>query len=248
MLFSLLDFRIFIKGAYFFLFLPPHPHFSEYLKSFKHLFLIAIEGISKIIKPKVLKPVHKSFITNTFYLSNCNFYYVVFSPKFHIYISKFTLTKHNAKVSFPLTLNLFLAHAWPPQFMVPLSTYVFRRESFLDYSVFLIHHIHIICQSYQFYNYNRLEPVTFPHFSYATLDQASMDCCSSFLIYLSTFVPAHCLYCPLSMLLYGFLCFKLRDNKYFKNFQWLTFAIRKISIVFTMFLNVLQYIWAQLTL
>lgn len=56
-----------------------------------------------------------SFITSTFYLFNCNSYFVFF-PKFHIYIPKFQstevkLTESKAKVLILLAFNLRLVHA-----------------------------------------------------------------------------------------------------------------------------------------
>ena len=89
-----------------------------------------------------------SFITRTFYLSNCNSYFVLF-PKFHIYISKFQsnevkLTKSKAKVLILLAFNLCLVHAWPTQLMVPPS-----EKKVILIPVGLTHHIHT-CQAYEF--------------------------------------------------------------------------------------------------
>lgn len=136
----------------------------------------------------VLQPEPKFYTTSPFYLSNYNPYYFVFSSKFHIYIFKF-LSNNNvkfAKVLMPPALNLLLTHAWPTQVVEPPSTYLFRRKSYLE--SFSYHHIHIICQSYQFYSYNRLEPVTFHQLNYTTLDLAigasSLDCGASWLSYI----------------------------------------------------------------
>ena len=89
-----------------------------------------------------------SFITRTFYLSNCNSYFVLF-PKFHIYISKFQsnevkLTKSKANVLILLAFNLCLVHAWPTQLMVPPS-----EKKVILIPVGLTHHIHT-CQAYEF--------------------------------------------------------------------------------------------------
>ena len=90
-----------------------------------------------------------SFITSTFYLFNCNTYFVFF-PKFHIYISKFQsnqvkLTKSKAKFLILLAFNLHLVHAWPTQLMVSPS-----EKKVILIPVCLTHHIHTICHAYEF--------------------------------------------------------------------------------------------------